>query len=153
MAYGCLIAATEAAFGLQGGMCRTGATRRTPLRTSPSAPDTKAARSGVQADELRVKTQGSIVCEPVRVVRRTRSWGATRPTTCDTALIRRLAALIRAYASRCLLLAPDTTFRARLVVLAWRSRGMVRCYVWPRAGMYLVGTVYGSCACSPFSEG
>ncbi|MCA1837588.1 MAG: hypothetical protein LC674_02065 [Actinobacteria bacterium] len=39
----------------------------------------------------------------------------------------------------------NATFRARLAVLARRSRGAARCHTRLHAGMYLVGTVYNFC--------
>jgi transposase-like protein/IS1 family transposase len=236
VAYGCPIAAIEAAFGLQ---------RRTVQQWVDGAGEhcerihehlvlKPRDLEHVQADELRVKAQGSIVWMAMAVMVSTRLWlGGAISTSRDTALIRRLVDLLRACASpeHPLLVATDglvtyvkafgrafrskqytgrvgaprliawpkvvigqvvkryerrrvvdverrlkrgswsqltslldqtqggggvlntayierlnATFRARLAVLARRTRGLARQRRRLHAGMYLVGTVYNFCA-------
>jgi transposase-like protein len=97
----------------------------------------------VQADELRVKTQGSIVWMAMAVMVSTRLWlgGAISPRR-DTALIRRLVALlIRACASpeRPLLVAADGLITyVKAFAKAFRSKhytgrvGAPRLIAWPK---------------------
>jgi transposase-like protein len=102
VAYGCPIAAIEAAFGFQ---------RRTVQQWVDGAAEhcerihehlvlKLRDLEHVQADELQVKTQGSIVWMALAVMVSTRLWlgGAISPSR-DKALIERLVALVRACAS------------------------------------------------------
>jgi transposase-like protein len=103
VAYGCPIAAIEAAFGFQ---------RRTVQQWVDAAGDhcerihehlvlkPREDLEHVQADELRVKTQGGIVWMAWAVMVSSRLWlGGAISASRDTALIRRLVELIRACAS------------------------------------------------------
>src|SRR5215210_4480286 len=102
VAYGCPIAAIEAAFGLQ---------RRTVQGWVDAAGHhceqihqhlilQPRDLAHVQADELRVKAQGSIVWMAMAIMVSTRLWlgGAISPSR-HTTLIRRLVAYVRACAS------------------------------------------------------
>lgn len=102
VAHGCPIAAIEAAFGLQ---------RRTVQSWVEAAGEhceqihehlvlKPRDLAHVQADELRVKAQGSIVWLAMAIMVPTRLWlgGAISPSR-DTTLIRRLVAYVRACAS------------------------------------------------------
>lgn len=102
VAYGCPLAAIEAAFGFQ---------RRTVQQWVDAAGDhceqihqhlvlKPRDLEHVQADELRVKAQGGIVWMAMAVMVSSRLWlGGAISTSRDTALIRRLVALVRACAS------------------------------------------------------
>jgi transposase-like protein len=144
LAYGCPLAAIEAAFGLQ---------RRTVQEWIDAAGHhceqihqhlilKPRDLEHVQADELRVKTQGSIVWMAMAVMVSTRLWlgGAISPRR-DTALIRRLVALIRACASpeRPLLVAADGLITyVKAFAKAFRSKhytgrvGAPRLIAWPK---------------------
>ncbi len=145
VAHGCPIAAIEAAFGLQ---------RRTVQQWVDAAGDhcerihehlvlEPRDLAHVQADELRVKTQGAIVWMAMAIMVPTRLWlgGAISPSR-DTALIRRLVALVRACASPefALLVATDglVTY-VKAFGRAFRSKrytgrvGAPRLIAWPEA--------------------
>lgn len=144
VAYGCPIAAIEAAFGL----------RRRTVQGWVEAAGEHCQRihehlilkpsdlEHVQADELRVKTQGGIVWMALAIMVSTRLWlgGATSPSR-DKALIERLVALIRACAlpQRPLLLVTDglSTY-VKAFRKAFRSKeytgrvGAPRLIAWPK---------------------
>ena len=147
VAYGCPIAAIEAAFGFQ---------RRTIQRWVDAAGEhcerihehlvlKPRDPEHVQADELRVKTQGSIVWMALAVMVSTRLWlaGAISPSR-DKALIQRLVALIRACASpeHPLLVATDGLITyAKAFGKAFRSKqytgrvGAPRLIAWPKVAI------------------
>ena len=144
VAYGCPIAAIEAAFGFQ---------RRTVQQWVDAAGEhceqihehlvlKPRDLAHVQADELRVKAQGSIVWMAMAIMVPTRLWlgGAISPSR-DTTLIRRLVAYVRACASpeHPLLVATDglVTY-AKAFGKAFRSKhytgrvGAPRLIAWPK---------------------
>ncbi len=150
VAHGCPIAAIEAAFGFQ---------RRTVQRWVDAAGDhcerihehlvlKPRDLAHVQADELRVKTQGGIVWMAMALMVSTRLWlgGAMSPSR-DTALIRRLVGYVRACASPefALLVATDglVTY-VKAFGKAFRSKrytgrvGAPRLIAWPKVAIGLV---------------
>jgi transposase-like protein len=144
LTYGCPIAAIEAAFGFQ---------RRTVQRWVDAAGEhcerihehlvlKPRDLEHVQADELRVKTQGGIVWMAMAVMVSTRLWlgGAISPRR-DTALIRRLVALVRACAAPeypLLVVADGLITYVKAFVKAFRSKhytggvGAPRLIAWPK---------------------
>lgn len=145
VAYGCPVAAIEAAFGFQ---------RRTVQHWVDAAGEhceqihehlvlkPREDLEHVQADELRVKAQGSIVWMAMAVMVSTRLWlgGAISPSR-DTALIRRLVDLVRACASpeHPLLVATDGLITyVKAFGKAFRSKqhtgrvGRPRLIAWPK---------------------
>jgi transposase-like protein len=144
LTYGCPIAAIEAAFGFQ---------RRTVQRWVDAAGEhcerihehlvlKPRDLEHVQADELRVKTQGGIVWMAMAVMVSSRLWlgGAISPRR-DTALIRRLVALVRACAAPeypLLVVADGLITYVKAFVKAFRSKhytggvGAPRLIAWPK---------------------
>jgi transposase-like protein/IS1 family transposase len=145
LAYGCPLAAIEAAFGFQ---------RRTVQQWVDAAGDhcerihehlilkPRDDLEHVQADELRVKAQGGIAWMAMAVMVSSRLWlGGAISTSRDTALIRRLVALVRACASPeyPLLVATDGLITyAKAFGRAFRSKqytgrvGAPRLIDWPK---------------------
>jgi transposase-like protein len=145
VAHGCPIAAIEAAFGLQ---------RRTVQGWVEAAGEhceqihehlvLKPRDLGhVQADELRVKAQGSIVWLAMAIMVPTRLWlgGAISPPSRHTTLIRRLVGYVRACASpeHPLLVATDGPLTyVKAFRKAFRSKhytgrvGAPRLIAWPK---------------------
>jgi transposase-like protein len=143
VAHGCPIAAIEAAFGFQ---------RRTVQGWVDAAGEhcerihehlvlKPRDLAHVQADELRVKAQGSIVWMAMAVMVSTRLWlgGAISPSR-DKALIRRVVELVRACAceGRPLLVATDGLITyVKAFLKAFRSKhlsgrvGAPRLIAWP----------------------
>jgi len=144
VAYGCPIAAIEAAFGFQ----------RRSVQQWVDAAGEHCERihehlvlkprdlEHVQADELRVKTQGSIVWMAMAIMVSTRLWlGGGISTSRDKALIRRLVDLVRACASpeHPLLVATDGLITyVKAFGKAFRSKhysgrvGAPRLIAWPQ---------------------
>jgi transposase-like protein len=144
VAYGCPIAAIEAAFGFQ---------RRTVQQWVDAAGEhceqihehlvlKPRDLAHVQADELRVKTQGAIVWMAMALMVSTRLWlGGAISTSRDTQLIRRLVDLVRACASpeHPLLVATDGLITyVKAFCKAFRSKhytgrvGAPRLIAWPK---------------------
>jgi transposase-like protein len=144
VAYGCPIAAIEAAFGFQ---------RRTIQQWVDAAGEhceqihqhlvlKPRDLQHVQADELRVKTQGAIVWMAMALMVSTRLWlGGAITTSRDTQLIRRLVDLVRACASpeHPLLVATDgliTYVKAFGKAFRWKHYsgrvGAPRLIAWPQ---------------------
>jgi len=150
--YGCPPAAIEPAFGVQrqtvrGWQDAAGEQCEAVHRQLVCQPRDLGA---VQADEIRVRQQGTVVWMAMAMVVVTRLWlgGAVSPHR-DGALIAWLYALVKA----CALPAPllvlierlNGTFRARLASLARRTRAGGRTVGRLEAGMWLIGTVYNFC--------
>lgn len=160
VAHGCPPVAIEAAFGLQ--------TRTVRAWVTASGQHSQAIQAAlveqpqdlqhVQADEIRVKTQGGVLWMALAVMVSTRLWlGGTVSTQRDFSLILRLAQLIRRCARRgALLLSSDglasyPTAFARVFRTPQRThqRGAPRLVVWPeltvvqlvKAGRGTVGMV------------
>ena len=144
VAYGCPIAAIEAAFGFQ---------RRTVQQWVDAAGEhceqihehlvlKPRDLAHVQADELRVKTQGAIVWMAMALMVSTRLWlGGAISTSRDTQLIRRLGDLVRVCASpeHPLLVATDGLITyVKAFGKAFRSKhytgrvGAPRLIAWPK---------------------
>jgi transposase-like protein len=144
VAHGCPIAAIEAAFGfqrrtVQGWVDAAGAHCERFHEHLVLQPRDLAH---VQADELRVKTQGAIVWMAMAIMVSTRLWlGGAISTSRDRALIRRLVGSIRACATPgyALLVATDglVTY-VKAFARAFRSKrytgrvGAPRLIAWPK---------------------
>lgn len=144
VAHGCPIAAIEAAFGLQrrtvGGWVEAAGDHCEQIHEHLVLEPRDLVH--VQADELRVKAQGSIVWMAMAIMVSTRLWlgGAISPSR-DTPLIRRLVAYVRACASpeHALLVATDGLITyVKAFHKAFRSKhrtgrvGAPRSIAWPK---------------------